>query len=222
MSSSLLLGRPTPRESALARGEPALRFWADVVPHVFGLLVFGKAGRAEFPAETALLEPAPFRLRDVRMEVVDPDGTVAKPRGHPFRAPSILRPHGTGEAVDGVVGDAHCVVFRLLRRGSGEGFDREDRSEGLLLDAGHLRAAAAQDRRQVEIPVLELGTFGARSAHEELCPFGDPARDVLLDLRQVFRRDERAGVGGGIKRATGKDRKSTRLNSSHVAISYAV
>src|SRR5690625_2548354 len=164
----------------LTRREPTLRFGADVVPHVFGFLVLGETGRAELPAEAALFEPAPFRLGNIRVVVVDPDRSVTKARGHPLRAAGVLSPHRAGEAIDGVVGDADRLVFCLLCRGSGESFDREDRTEGLFLDAGHLGAAVTEDRRQVEIPVVERGAFGAL------------------------------------------DRKSTRLNSSHVAISYAV
>src|SRR5690606_41793394 len=48
--------------------------------------------------------------------------------------------------------------------------------------------------------------------------------DVLLDLLPVHRGDEVLVVlgGGHLQEGVGLDRKSTRLNSSHVKISYAV
>src|SRR4051812_49588833 len=48
--------------------------------------------------------------------------------------------------------------------------------------------------------------------------FGEAAREGLIHL-VGFARDHRADRGGD---AGGPDRKSTRLNSSHMSISYAV
>src|SRR5205085_6096066 len=42
------------------------------------------------------------------------------------------------------------------------------------------------------------------------------------DLRQAGRREIQPGAAAGIPAAGGTDRKSTRLNSSHSQISYAV
>src|SRR5437870_9694837 len=59
-----------------------------------------------------------------------------------------------------------------------------------------------------------------------------PPRSTLFPYTTLFRspgdRSEARGGGRGVRDATGRadrlgqDRKSTRLNSSHVAISYAV
>src|SRR5690348_17696061 len=53
----------------------------------------------------------------------------------------------------------------------------------------------------------------------------DPDHHVLCPLLGAPRRDQAAGQGrpvGGIAATVLKDRKSTRLNSSHPSISYAV
>src|SRR6266496_4472700 len=54
-----------------------------------------------------------------------------------------------------------------------------------------------------------------------------PPRSTLFPYTTLFRArglraDEPAGGGGGIREPEDGDRKSTRLNSSHVEISYAV
>src|SRR5437870_8230682 len=65
---------------------------------------------------------------------------------------------------------------------------------------------------------------------EQLRDQGQPEGQVGLPLgrapagsleREVMRRERARGLGHGAE-VPGRDRKSTRLNSSHVAISYAV
>src|SRR3712207_8453956 len=70
--------------------------------------------------------------------------------------------------------------------------------------------------------------FRSRRAHRRLRLGGaDGARDVVggggahLRARARHLRGDDRGVGG-TRRARGRDRKSTRLNSSHANISYAV
>src|SRR5574337_1472636 len=78
--------------------------------------------------------------------------------------------------------------------------------------------------------------FSIRRRHTRLS--GDWSSDVcssdlMASIRQMSRQglrgsageyqaDERAGVAGLSWRVSGRDRKSTRLNSSHHSISYAV
>src|SRR5260370_877471 len=62
-------------------GEPADRLRREVLVHVLGLAVLGETGRAEFAPDAALAEAAPLRLREVGVEVVDPDGAVPQPSG---------------------------------------------------------------------------------------------------------------------------------------------
>src|SRR5689334_24005654 len=50
----------------------------------------------------------------------------------------------------------------------------------------------------------------------------DPGQNGSLGIDGVRGRDRRARHLGGVPVATGGDRKSTRLNSSHSSISYAV
>src|SRR5256885_13914329 len=95
-----------------------------VLPDVFDLAVFVQPGRPELAPDAGLLEATPLRLRDVGVVVVDPDRPVAQPLRDPLGPAGVLRPDGSGEAVHGVVGDAHGVVL------AGERLDREHRPEG--------------------------------------------------------------------------------------------
>src|SRR3989442_6345091 len=68
--------------------------------------------------------------------------------------------------------------------------------------------------------------FRSRTVSEtdivNLCGFTEP---LFMDMEYVARESvfgRRAAPGGAHVRAVGRDRKSTRLNSSHVRISYAV
>src|SRR3712207_8558597 len=70
---------------------------------------------------------------------------------------------------------------------------------------------------------LEGGSSMVRDARRTLLPHTSrllPACDLLDDLGNC--RDLRGGVGGGGGGTYAGDRKSTRLNSSHANISYAV
>src|SRR5262245_46277604 len=100
-----------------------LRARPDVLPDVLDLPVLVEAGWPKFAADPGLLVSAPLGLRHVRVVVVDPDGAVAKPPGNPLSAAGILRPHGSGESVDGVVGDGDSLVLIA------EAFDSQHRAE---------------------------------------------------------------------------------------------
>lgn len=62
--------------SSRAVAEPVLGGWPGVVPDVFGFVVFTEAVQAEFTTDAALLVSTPFSLRNVGVEVVDPDRAV--------------------------------------------------------------------------------------------------------------------------------------------------
>src|SRR5437868_13309419 len=67
------------------------------------------------------------------------------------------------------------------------------------------------------LPISEIESDAARREG----PGGEPSHDQLdrrADVLQIARHIERQ-LGFGL---TSRDRKSTRLNSSHVSISYAV
>src|SRR5699024_11096668 len=84
-------------------GEPAGLGGAQVLVNVLGFLVFGQPHRAEFAAVAGHAVAAPFGLRQVRVEVVDPDGPVAQPRGDAFDPARVLVPDARREPVRGVV-----------------------------------------------------------------------------------------------------------------------
>src|SRR5690606_11371759 len=91
--------------------EPSGHLWLDVLVDVLGLLVLGQASRPELAPDAGFPEPAPFGLWEVRVEVVDPDGTVAQPLRHPLRLARVLRPDAGRQAVAGVVADPDGLVL---------------------------------------------------------------------------------------------------------------
>src|SRR3954465_14298751 len=122
--------------------EPELRLGIDVVPDVLGLAVLVEPGRAELAADAGPAEAAPLGLRYVGMVVVDPHRAVPQPVGDPLGPPGVLRPHGTGEAVGGVVRDAHRVVL------VGEPLDGQHRAERLVVHHRHVLSALVENRWQ--------------------------------------------------------------------------
>src|SRR5699024_5868926 len=98
------------RGSVLAR-EPAGDGRLGVLVDVLGLGVLLETGGAQLAADARLLETAPLRLRQVGVEVVDPDGAVAQAPRDPVRGPGVRGPHRAGQAVLGVVGDRDRLLF---------------------------------------------------------------------------------------------------------------
>ena len=120
---------------------------------MLGLEVLVQAGRSEFATHAGLLEAAPFRLRKIRVVVVDPDGSVTQRSGDAFRLARIRGPHGAGEAVDGVVAQGDRLLL------GAEGLDGEHGTEGLVLDAGHVRPAPVEHSGKVIAAARERGEF---------------------------------------------------------------
>src|SRR3712207_1214616 len=90
--------------------------------------------------------------------------------------------------------------------------------------SGHLYGPAEGDLavtlREVQVPHRELG---ALDVHREVDPRAD--REIFdVDVTAMLaRRNRPAGLPGSpLELTTAQDRKSTRLNSSHANISYAV
>src|SRR5690625_5918364 len=84
---------------------------------------------------------------------------------------------------------------------------------------------AGSSRRSAETDIEELTTSRARTCERGEHPRGGDRHHGALCMR-ALRTIRRFGAGSA-RRADGspdrrRDRKSTRLNSSHVAISYAV
>ena len=174
------------------------------MPDVLDLLVFGQAVFAEFTADAGLLHAAPLGLRDIGVEVVDPDSAVAQAAGDSFGAAGVFGPHSTGEAVDGVIAQCHCGVFGSLRGLAGEGFDRQHGAEGLVVDAAHRLVAAVEDGRQV-VGALRQFAFAALAAGAQNSAAFDGLFHVAVHLVQVVFADERAGLGVFVKRTAQAD-----------------
>lgn len=178
--------------------------------NVLLLLVLGQPGRPQLSAVTRLLHTAPFRLRQVWVEVVDPNGAVTQVRGDPLRLASVGGPHGTGEAVLRVIGDLHSLIL------GAEGFHRDDRTEGLVVHAVHLPGGAVDHSRQVEVALRQVGVtsavraiivrlIGDLATRADIRTLLTGAIDVGCHLVAVFSRDKGAGLSGLVERSAQLD-----------------
>src|SRR4051812_23153351 len=119
----------SPRSGAgggASAAEPAHRAGPQVLVDMLGLAVLVQARRAQLTADAGLTEAAPFGLREVGVEVVDPHGAVAQPRGDPAGARGVGGPDGACQAVLRVVGEGHGLIF------GAEGLNRKDRAKRFL------------------------------------------------------------------------------------------
>src|SRR5690625_5577221 len=98
----------------------------------------------------------------------------------------------------------------------------------LLLDHLDDRRGLSNDRRigipQFTHPFEFLnGLIEAVDPHQEVTSIEDRLEVVLIPLQDIVRLVDRAHrIGCIVLKRPGQDRKSTRMHSSHVAISYAV
>src|SRR5699024_5268617 len=169
-------------------GKPSGDGRFEVLVDVLGLLVLGQTRGSELATEAGLLKAAPFGLRQVGVEVVDPDGAVAQALSDQLGLARILAPHGTGESVVGVVG----YLDRLVDGGARP--NGHNWTEGLTGDHGHAALDLVEDRRQVVEAVGQPAlTVLAAAAHT--CALGHALLDIGGDLLTVGRGDERAGLG---------------------------
>src|SRR5699024_12583567 len=135
--------------------EPAGHRRRDVVVDVLLLLVLSQAGRSQLAAITRLPHAAPLCLRQVWVEVIDPDRAVAQARGDSLCLTGVAGPHGASEAVLRVIRDLDRVLL------GAEGFLRDDRTEGLVVHSVHPPRGAVDDRRQVEVARGQVAVTGA-------------------------------------------------------------
>ena len=174
------------------------------------LLVLGQAGGAKLAAVAGLLVAAPLCLRQVWVEVVDPDGAVAQGAGYALGAAGVGSVDGASEAVLGVVGDLDGLLL------GGEGLDGHGRAEGLVVDTVHLAGCAIDNGRQVVHTsaqvggagaVLAVGVFagGGAATGEDLGTLLARLVHVGGDLLAVLGGDERAGLRLLIGRAADLD-----------------
>src|SRR5699024_12015342 len=111
-------------------GKPSGDGRFEVLVDVLGLLVLGQTRGSELATEAGLLVAAPFGLRQIGVEVVDPDGAVAQALSHQLGLARILAPYGTGESVVDVVGDLDRLVV------GGERLDGDHGNDGLIGNHG--------------------------------------------------------------------------------------
>ena len=123
--------------------------------HRLDLQELFEAELAELAAVARLLVAAE-RREQVEAAAVDVDLAGAQAARDALGALGIARPHAAGQPVDGVVGDAHRVVFVLV------GDDRQHRAEDLLLRDGHVGAHVGEHGRLDVVALGQpLGRLGA-------------------------------------------------------------
>lgn len=103
------------------------------------------------------------------------------------------------ESVLGVVGDAYGVVL------VGEALHGEHGSEGLLVHHPHVLTALVEHGGRVVVTVGQVRVIGAFATAAQNGAFGEARRDIRLDLRQVLRGDQRAGLGLRVEGAAEPD-----------------
>src|ERR1043166_6078381 len=142
-------------------------------------------------AVARLLEAAERRVH-VEGAAVHVDLAPADAPRHALRARLVLRPHGSGEAVDRVVRDAHRVLLVAV------GDDRQHGTENLFLRDGHV-VAHFSEHRGTHIVAARRHAFGRLgAAGDELRAFREPLADVAahaLELRLGSERPEPCGFG---------------------------
>ena len=100
-----------PGQESASASEPAAGLRIGVLPDVLRLAVLVEAARTELAADARLLEPAPLRLRQVRVVVVDPDGPVAESRRDALGPSRIGGPDRTRQTVGRVVAELDRLVL---------------------------------------------------------------------------------------------------------------
>src|SRR5207253_5958932 len=115
----------------------------------------------------------------------------------------------------GVCVSCHTGVTYLLARPAlrvALGESQPTAYEKGLLEGIHAQADAEGNRQGAEAVFATL-FFALQNANSKI---------LSVDAKRAFERLWSLQIREGKDRGTWKDRKSTRLNSSHVAISYAV
>src|SRR6266498_1562742 len=189
-----------------------LRAGDDAVLHeiVGAHAAHGGEGRlATLPDEGTLV--GSVRDADLRGPVGPADFLDALEPGLHLRGHPVELHHERGRATDGVAGPGGPLA-RLDR----EGVEHLHRGRD---DAGRDDVADGVARVPGGGEVRDQGANGLRPAQQ-------PHRHLGDDAERPLRADDQGAQVGpdGVQRvaAEGEDRKSTRLNSSHVRISYAV
>src|SRR5258705_4761662 len=121
-------GRPPP--SGISGKPTTSRFWT---PHRrgegesafrrdldgLGVQVAIDAFGSQFAAITAALDAAEWRERVHAVALVDPERASADTRGDRHGSAGVAGPHRPGQAVVGIVGNAHRVILVAIRNDRG-------------------------------------------------------------------------------------------------------
>ncbi len=112
---------------------------------------------------------------------------------HPLCDGGVVRPHGTGEAVVGVVGDADRLGLVA------EALHRDDGPEHLLPHRGHVARAVGEHGGTQEEPVRQLRFGRTSAARHEPSTLGDRALDVTFHLGSMLGRNQRPALGAFVE-----------------------
>src|SRR5437870_2880231 len=165
----------------------------------------------------ALAAPVPLRLADLLREARDKNPDLKAATARVRAAQSVISPAGAlddpmlmVQLWNGPVDFSTVPIMVQLSQGFPLGGKRGARTDIAKADAAMADADLAQKQRDVETQVA--------SAYFDLF-LADRTQEIDDELEAILNVVLRASQA---RVSTGKDRKSTRLNSSHVAISYAV
>src|SRR5882762_9767376 len=179
---------------------PPDRPLVEVDVDVLDLQVLVEAVRTELAPEPGLLVAAPRGLHGGRLHVVDPDYAGAQALDRPDRLEDVARPHGGGQAVGRVVGDADGVLLLV------EGDDRHDRTEDLLAGDGRGIVHVVEDRRLDEEAALRLLRQPLRTAAaQRQLGFLPADLDVRQHLVVLVLADQGAHLRVGGETGTDRD-----------------
>src|SRR5271165_185104 len=90
---------------------PANGVLIEIDEHLLGLEILLEAPWAQLSAEAGLLIAAPWRFDVSRLHMIHPDNSGAQRFHNAERLVNVACPHGAGEAIRGIVGDADGIGF---------------------------------------------------------------------------------------------------------------
>src|SRR5207253_6975119 len=162
------------------------------------------SSRSHGPSPPASASPLPWPRRES-----DPVNI------HEYQAKELLAGFGVGAPKGGVAYSADQAVYRAVEIGGSRWVVKAQIHSGARGKAGGVRLCAGDvDVRQAAKELLGKTLVTAQTG-----PDGLPVHRLLVEEALPIARELYLGLVLDRGRS---DRKSTRLNSSHVAISYAV
>src|SRR5271170_683747 len=132
------------------RSIPANRLFVEVDVDLLRFEILLNSPRSKFAAHAGLLVSAPRSFHAGGLHMVYPDDACAQRFDNAKCLVNVARPHGCGQSIMRVVGDANGFGFTL------EGNDRGDRTEDLFACDACVVVDVIEDRRLDVVPLFKL------------------------------------------------------------------